>query len=152
MTLIGTSLLSGAIGILVPKAHKKYVRLLTGLCLLCVMATPVMSLTRDGLSFLENRENIQQELLSNYDEIYNQTLQKADASYLSSLIKSHICQEFSLKNDDISVTVSFEDKENQSVLKRTTVLLGGAAIIQDPYRIVEVVENLTGAPCSVVYR
>ena len=151
MTLIGTSLLAGAVGILVPKAHKKYLRLLTGLCLLCVMAEPMMTLAQDGLPFLENGENVQEEVLSNYDEIYNQTLLHADASYLSSFIKTHICQEISAKDDDVSVTVSFEEQEGKSVLKRTTVLLRGSAVVQDPYGIVEAVENLTGAPCSIVY-
>ena len=151
MTLIGTSLLSGAVGILVPRAHKKYLRLLTGLCLLCVMAQPMMALAHDGLSFLESGESTEEEILSNYDEIYHKTLLKTDASYLSSFIESHICKELGIKNDDISVVVSFEEKGAQIVLKRTTVLLGGSAVTQDPYAIVETVEDLTGAPCSVVY-
>ena len=151
MTLIGTSLLSGAVGVLVPRAHKKYLRLLTGLCLLCVMAEPMMTLAQDGLSFFDNGDGAQEEALSNYDEIYNRTLETADASYLASFIKTHICQEFSIKNDDVSVTVSFEKKDAQSVLERTKVLLGGSAVVQDPYLIVEAVENLTGAPCSIVY-
>ena len=151
MTLVGVSLLSGVVGILVPKGHKKYLRLLTGLCLLCVMADPLVALAEEGASALEQSLSDQEDLLSDYDEIYNKALQEADASYLASFIKIHLCQTIPIDQDDISVTAFLESDGEGSVLKRTTVILHAGAVAKDPHAIVEEVESLTRAPCVIVY-
>ena len=151
MTLVGVSLFSGALGILSPKGHKKYLRLLTGLCLLCVMARPMTTLAEEGLALWEDLSLSEDSLLSDYDEIYNNALQAADAAYLAQYLKAHLCQRISLEDDDISVSVSFGEESGENVLKRTTVILHAGAVTSDPHAIVEEVESLTRAPCVIVY-
>lgn len=151
MTLVGVSLLSGALFVLCPKGHKKYLRLLTGLCLLSVMAGPLLSLADDGLSGLAEGLVPEEDALSNYDEIYNQTLLQADAAYLEELIEKQIEKSFSMDRESFFVTVSLVIEENKAVMKKTTVVLHGSAVAADPYPIIEKVEQMTEAPCVIVY-
>lgn len=150
LTLIGVSLLAGILSILTPKAHKKYVRLLTGMCLLAVLVVPLRTLADEGLSLWQDGGG-SEDWMSNYDEIYNQALMRADADCLEEWLSNMIYNKISMDRSQFSVTVSLKQNDNQWVMEKTTVLLSHSAVATDPYPIIDLIESATHAPCVIVY-
>ena len=151
MGLIGVSLLSGSLALLCPSRHKKYFRLLCGLCLLAAMAGPMAELAHDGIPALTDGLLSEEELMSDYDEIYKESLAQADADYLESFLKTQLVNEFLLKDEELSVCVSLEHAEDTFMLKKTTLILRGSAVTADPHAMAERIRELSGAPCEIVY-
>lgn len=149
MGLIGISLLSGAVGMLVPRVHRGHVRLLTGLCVLCLIGGGLASLSEGASLFGEEWRS--EELYENYDEIYNETLQKADTSYLEEILTSHILQSFSADREELSLAVELTTEDDEMKVKKTTVVLRDKAHALDPHALIDELVRLTDAPCTVIY-
>ena len=152
MTLLGASLLTGILGTLCPKGHKKHLRLLCGLCMIDMLISPLPSYLENAeQNLLELGEETGGEAEDVYDEIYYQALSNANVWQIEKMTKRLIIQEFSLSSDDLSVSVFISDEEDRILLKNATVSLSGKAILTDPREIVRVVEEYLGCPCNVVY-
>ena len=148
--LIGISLLSGALGMLVPRGHRGHVRLLSGLCMLCLIGGALTSLS-EGASLWTEGMLDEEALYENYDEIYNETLQKADAAYLEEILTAHVLQSFDTDRESLSLAVEMTMEGEEMKVKKTTVILRGNAHALDPHAMIDELVRLTDAPCTVIY-
>ena len=153
MTLLGASLLTGILGSLCPKVHKKHLRLLCGICMIAMLISPLPSYLKHAEQRLwELGEEAGGNAEENYDEIYDQALSTACVWQIENVTKSLLIQEFSLSSDDLSVSVFMTEEDGRILLKNTTISVTGKAILIDPREIVRVTEEYLGCPCNVVYK
>ena len=152
MILLGTSLLTGMLGVICPRKHQKYLRVLCGFCVIAVLVSPLpryLATLDDRLSSVE--EVGDEESVKKYNEIYHEALLEANQTQLEAWLQSHFINEFSLESKDLSVTVILtEGRENVSV-KKTIVCLSGRAIFVDPAPMISFVEDTLFCPCEIVY-
>lgn len=152
MSLLGASLLTGVLGTVWPTAHKKYLRLLSGICMIAILIAPLPS-------YLENAESLVTTWDENgnggsevaYDEIYYQSITAANAYQIEENTKNILIERFSFDEDDILVTVMIAEEEGRFLLKKAIVSLSGKAILTDPRRIAECVEELLECECEIAY-
>ena len=153
MMLIGASLLTGILGTLCPKKHQKHLRLLSGLCMIALLISPLPSYLEKADDLIGNlQENAKTDVENAYDEIYHQTLSEAHAKQVEEITKKHIIQTFSTNNEDISVSVEMTKDGEIVLLKKAMVAIGGSAIKIDPREIRNCVESFLNCPCEIVYR
>lgn len=153
MTLSAVALLGAVIGMLSPEGDiKKYVRLVSALCLLSALASPVRSLVStlaegdwfDGeeLGFSEQSEA--------YEEIFKGALQNGSASVASEALTAELIKQFELPDGSLTATVILADGD-ACELALVRVTLGAEAIFADPTAIIEYVNEAIGCPCEIVY-
>ena len=87
-----------------------------------------------------------------YEEIYHQTILEVNEKQISETTKNRIVQEFSIRSEDVSVSVVLEKEQESVLLKKAIVSIGGSAITMDPREIRACVENFLNCPCEIVYR
>ena len=151
MTLLGASLLTGILGSLCPKGHKKHLRLLCGLCMIALLISPLPSyLEHAEENWLALDEETGENAEDIYDEIYHQALSDANVLQIEKTTKNLIIQEFSIPSEDFSISVFVANEDGLVLLKNATISLSGKAILTDPREIVRVVEEYLGCPCNVV--
>lgn len=152
MTLISVSLLSGIVGMISPEGDtKKYVRLVSLLCLLCAMVGPALSLFGDSELSLDGLLGESKEETVNYDEIYNNTLIYGGERQAEETIHSSIVKEFDLPADSLEIRVRTESKNDTEPLVEVTVILRNQAIFADPKKIVAQIESMMDCRCTVFY-
>ena len=156
MTLMAVALLGSMIGMLAPNGDlKKYLHLACGICLLCVLAAPVLSLLKNGIPSLDFLWEEQKHPSTNYDEIYQNSLHDGNWENAKNVIKNQILEEFSLPSDSLAVQVVIESKndiENASyTMKEIRLTLSGEAIFVDPSELSEFVNRTYSCPCVVLY-
>jgi len=153
MMLIGASLLTGILGTLCPKKQQGYLRLLSGLCMIALLVSPLPSYLSEADALLgEWEEKTEGESENTYEEIYHQTLSAVNAREIEETTKNIINQRFSTKNEDVSVVVELAVENENILLKKATVGIGGSAIAIDPRDIRACVESFLDCPCEIVYR
>lgn len=141
-TLAGVSVLVALVCAIVPEQLLSHVRLLCGLCIVCFLCTPIMSLVgtlSQGELELPDAWIEQQEPQQGQEELSQRML----TEQLQLLLE----QEFSLTREVCSIRCMW--KENGQ-LQQVTLILSGKAIWQDPSPIKEYVQQLLGCPCTVV--
>lgn len=154
ITVMAVSLVGGVIIALAPKGNStRYVRMLCGLCTVCCVAFPVVSLAQNGfdkeglLSMLdyESREK------EYYEEIYNKNLIGAELENAEMTLKSEIIKELSLQNDSLNVNIITENKSDEICIDSVEVIIYPSGLSADPREIEEYVEERIGCPCSFFY-
>ncbi len=152
MMLVGASLLTGMLGVICPRKHQKYLRLLCGFCMIAILVAPLptcFDALGDRLSSVEGE--IGEEDAKNYEEIYHKALGDANQKQLESWLQTRFVQTYSLDQEDLSVSVVLtQEGENVSV-KKTIVFLSGGAILVDPGEMISFVEETLSCPCEIVY-
>ena len=152
MTLLGASLLTGILGTLCPEKHKKHLRLLCGLCTIALLIAPLSSyLSEIEWKLPELEENGGEHEENIYDEIYHQTLSKVNIQKAENSTKNLIIQLFSLKNEDVFVSLDIAEENGNALVKKATVQVSGKAVLVDPREIKKYVEELLKCPCEIVY-
>lgn len=153
MTLVGVSLITGIVGMLCPKIHQKYLRLLCGFCVIAAMVAPLPSyLAEADASLLGIYDENGNEKETVYEEIYQETLLNADADRIEYYVKTLLISEFSVESDRISVSVELSQEENTVAIKNIMVALSGSAVLEDPHQITYYLESMLHCPCEIVYR
>ena len=153
MALIGVSLLGGIVRMLAPEGDLgKYLRLTVGLCLLCAMLQPLFGILADGEEFAWDGwlEETEYET-PNYDEIYNQALQRGAKKEAEEFIKTEIYREFSFSEESAEVEAVFLSENEIISLSEVRVLLRGEGVLTDPREIIAFVRAEWDCPCVVVY-
>lgn len=151
--LLSTCLFCGFFGLIAPNgALGKYLRLLGGICVLCVMLSPLSTYlqsweTEDLLSGLLGSD----EQESEFDEIYNKALAEAGCDQLEEYWKERLCGELSLRKEQVSVQVALEEDESGYRPSQVWVTLSGSAILADPALITATVEKVMECPCVILY-
>ena len=153
MTLLGASLIAGIVGVLCPKKHKKYLRLVCGFCVIAAMVAPLPSyLEAFELSGLDEYWEEGNGETMTYEEIYHQTLLHANTEEVERQIQTLLSTEFSIPIDTLAVSVELANGENTVALKNVTVAVSGIAILTDPREISGYVESVLHCPCEIIYK
>ncbi len=156
ITLMAVAILVGVVGMLTPDGNlAKYVRFAGMLCLLCALASPivtVLSALTDGDGFAEEiLGDIGEKEEERYDEIYNNTLMDGSAKYAEEVMKSELTQQFSLPKDSLSVSVELVMENELYQIERVMVVLGEQAVFVDPRQVISFVNERWNCTCTVVY-
>lgn len=158
ITLISVSIVCGIVHILTPAGVgdgiRKHVKLISSLCVLCIMIAPIGGFIQS----LENSEfNILGEygesntLEDRYDKIYNDMISVYSAEQISKKCEEILRERFSLKEDDVKVMIYFSEEENEPVISKSAVILYTGAIGKDPREISECVSELIKCECEIIY-
>ena len=151
MTLVVSSLVMGVVGALCPNGHKKYLRLLCGLCMIALLVSPIPSYLESAEIFSESAWGDDEEGESSYEEIYHNTILTSHIKQAEESMESMIAQEFSLRSEEISISILYENIDEKCLLKKAIVSLSGSAILQEPREMIEYVEARLNCPCEIVY-
>lgn len=81
------------------------------------------------------------------DGVIRDTLNTLGAEEAAAFIKETLCDEFGIKESNISVTVVTDAAAEQFTIRSVTVKLSGIAVTVDPSKIEARVEELTVAEC-----
>ena len=153
LLLLGVSLLSGIVSILAPDGKlKRYIRLLTGLVVLCILIRPALSLLKsveNGISGAEGSGR--EESASVYDDIYNNNLKEAGEREVSERLKNKIIENFDIKEESIDVKTKFVLENDRYRVSTVWLTIRKGAISTDPRKLVEYVEKLLDCQCVIVY-
>ena len=158
IVLIGSVLVCSLAVMLTPEGEKgigQYVKLAAGLCVLCVLISPLTSFISslsaiiDQNRFFEDGENE----LEGFDKIYNESLLDASSEEIAKGLESMLCREFGFKNDKIDVYVELCEGEDGYLPKCVTVMLWQSAetLFADPHKIIEYVNSLLDCRCEIIY-
>ena len=151
--LVAVALFGGLIRMLSPEGGvQKYLRLTVALCLVCAIVQPLVGGVLDGgnLSLSEWLAEVEEQE-TDYDEIYNQSLQNRTEAQALEMIKARIYRELSLTEESATVDAEFLSENGIVQLKSVQVTLLGKGVLLDPREIVSLVNTAWGCPCSVIY-
>lgn len=153
LILLGVSLLSGIVSILAPDGKlKRYIRLLTGLVVLCVLIRPALSLLKSaGDGIFDTGEAGREESVSAYDDIYNNNLKEAGEREVAKRLKDKIIKEFDVGEESIDVKAEFVSENDRYRVSTVWLTIRKGAVSTDPRKLVEYVENLLDCQCVIVY-
>ncbi len=152
-TLLGVMVLSVVINMICHDGNlKKYVRLLSTLCVLCVLAAPLISLASEGgLDGGALWEELVETPSEDYDEIYHQALLNGSADYLESTLKSEMASSFSLASESFDVEAQFVSENDTYKLDEIRITLRDSAIFADPKQMISYVNEQLECDCVIIY-
>ena len=146
--LLCASLLITLIGILAPAASAAHMRLICGLCFLCMLAAPLPSLIRSLSSLSTDWKNgMEQDLNDQYRDQTQQALEGASKTYFAQTLTTLLEERFSIPTGEVRCTVLWSGEDDTPKPQRITVILSGSAIWKDPAEIEETVTSLLGCEC-----
>ena len=130
---------------------RRAVRLLTALCLLCLMIAPLHGM-RDEIGTFDlgalvqgmegdGREELEQ-LMEEKLSVVTCEQWKADLRYM-------LCEQFGIDGEDYTLTVDWEEENNTVTVHGVWIELRGKAVLCDPRTIEAAVENAWQCPCTV---
>ena len=148
LSLFAASLVIALVGILSPNGSGGYLKLISALFFLCVLAAPLPKLL-DSLPDLMGEitgATEKEELEEDYRQQANAALEGASKTYFAQTLTELLEQQFSIPSGEVRCTVLWEDAEELRP-KQVTVILSGSAIWKNPDHIEQAVEELLGCEC-----
>jgi predicted PurR-regulated permease PerM len=132
----------------------RHIKLMTGLCLLAALLTPVLSLLRQGTNipslleealdeWLSEKEQAEAEMSDRWQEQYEQM----DTSMAADMIRSMLAQHFSVADTDIAVTVVLG--EDGASIGHLRIALTGRAIWLNTHELEIYIEDTFGCACTI---
>ena len=117
IVLIGSVLVCSLAVMLSPEGEKgmaQYVKLAAGLCVLCVLISPLTSFVSSISELIEQNRSFDgtDNSLDNFEKIYNESLLDASGEEIANALESMLCREFGFKNDEIDVYVELCEGED----------------------------------------
>ncbi len=134
---------------------KKHIRLISSICLLCVLIEPAAELI-DGIR--DMGENIfgsiadsENELYERYDSIYEDYLDGKYGENIGQAVKDALYEKFGIKNENcrISTEFSYSEEYGVKVPRKITVVLRKSAVLTDPLAVKDFVSELFGCEAEV---
>ena len=149
LSIVLASILGGICEELLHGSLKRYLRWVTGICVLAVIVLPVTDLAR-GLSEWVSSDVMDEiigetEAREDYAEIMNAQLQDFGVRESERVLATAIAERFSIDSTMLKVTLSGENGQY-----RVVVCLSGSAIWQNPYLIEIYVNETFALPCDVI--
>ena len=155
LKLIGISCVISAVCMITPQKGRKYTKLVCTLSLLCVILSPladnsIWELT-ENISLGGIQDNEADEAESIYEEIYNNTVSRANEDKISVYLKELMVKDIGLSVEDFDVDVTTATDKGYIEISEVRVVLRGSAVTQDPHKIITYLEDMLGCECNVVY-
>ncbi len=158
LTLVGACLFCGLAEILSPDGNsgeiKKHIRLISSLCVLCIMAAPAVSFARqlreyniNDIIFVFDGDEYE----NKYDEICNESITAYTAQELEGRCGELISEKLGLSSESFDITVDADCAGESITVSSASVTLYPEAITQNPREISSLVENLLGCECEIIY-
>ena len=152
ITLISVALLNGALSMLAPEGEmRKYVKLLGSLCLVCAIASPIFSAIKaeggglDGL-FPDIPENE-----SRYEDVYGEALAKGAEETLEKILKERAISDLNIKEGEIDFDISLERVDGEYRVCSAYAYIRDGGIFVDPRSVNDMVNELCGCACNIIY-
>ncbi len=150
--IIGAAAVIGVMESILPKGGKtkQYMKLITALCLLCLVIKPVGSfldalpdLLAEGFEELSEGTAARDE----YEAILAGEIEEAVRDQLCGAITGELSTRFSVSNCEVGVALSRED--GALTVRRVVITLMGKDIFKNPYEIEEYFGALLDCECIV---
>ncbi len=151
-TVIGVAVICSICALISPDGGAPYVKLVGGLCVLCVLISPLSSIIENTVDHIED-ENFFEDMygdasvFENVEDIFDKALADASEGEIESGLKSLICRTFELREEDVEVYVALDEGS----LSDASVCLAGRAVFADPHEIIKYVEEMLSCRCEIVY-
>jgi hypothetical protein len=148
------SIASGIVLILVPEGTrqglKKHLKLITSLCLICILISPMAKLMETISSFDGGDINgifgtdTEGELYDKYNEIYQNYLDGGYGENIGEAVKEALYKRFGIAKENARVLTEFSDKNGDGVRepRKITIVLSGSAIVKEPDSIKKFVSEV----------
>ena len=132
----------------------RHIKLMTGLCLLCVLATPIVSLLRAGADLPARLEAalsdwlaIREEADRDFSDLFREEWEQMDLSLASQTVVGMLREKFDIADGDVSVEVLLD--EEQTRISCVRVALSGRAIWQNTHEIEAFIGETLGCECII---
>lgn len=151
--IVGAAAVIGIMESILPKGGKTgaYMKLITSLCLLCLVVKPAGAVLRDLPDLLAGKAEAFLSASEAEEEAYRTILdgqiEATVRAQLQAAILTELEQEFSVENCDVGVVL--EKGEDGWQVVRVAVNLTGRDVFRDPYAIEAHVGSLLDCDCTV---
>lgn len=145
----------GIVEVLAPDSNglKKYVKLISSLCVLAVIAMPageILASFGEGeiglFEFVEKGEREEE-----YMEVFLNSVNSHNSEYLSLELTKMAEKEFGLREGGIAVEVLLGRVGDSACVEKSVVKIFPSAISEDPRKIAEYIEKITNCKCEIIY-
>ena len=131
-----------------------HVKLMSALCVLCVMIAPVSSLLQKGVALPELLEERTQQWLDSlqareedYEQRWQEEGERLDIDLAGRTVAQMICQRFSLQESDCQVEIT--PNESKTGISEVRVALSGRAKWTNTHQIQQYLEQTLGCSSTI---
>lgn len=155
INILTLSLACGLLDMLTPAGEReglrRGVRLLAGLCLLCVMIRPLTELSDavEGIDLGSWARGLEREAETEYERLMEEKLTAVSQAQLREELLTMLSEQFDIGREDCTLTVEFDDAAQTLTVRRVWIALHGKAVLRDPRAIETAVEGVLGCECTV---
>ena len=157
VSIIWVSVIVGLAEIISPhiSGTQKYIKMIGALCVLCVVAAPLLNignLSEDFSEDLKNNllEDQNADSYERYQELLNNYLNGYSANALKEEIQSLLKDNFDIPTEESEIKLFTEKKEEAISLQKVQIILSGKSIFKNPYNIENYIGNLLNCTCEVL--
>ncbi len=154
MGIVGAAAVIGVMEGLLPAGGKNriYMRLVTGLCLLCLVVRPLSTVAEALPSFFHNAVGEltaeDEDRRAEYGAILEGEITEAVREQLRAAVERELAERFDVTRCEVGVSLC--RAEGELKVERAVITLLGKDIFKDPYTIEAHFGELLGAECVVV--
>ena len=150
--IIGAAAVIGVMESILPKSGRtrQYVRLITALCLLCLVVKPIGSfleslpaLLEDGMAGITEGVGVRDE----YETILSGQIEAVVRDELCAAVREELSARFSIESCEAGATLTRTD--GVLSVSRVVITLFGKDVFKNPYAIEEYFSDLLGCECIV---
>ena len=153
ISIVAVSVFCGVVDILSPQNDmRKYLRLLCGICVLCIITEPLTSVFKNFGGLLEGLAETDIEISqTDYTKIFEDNLRRGAADEVARCVKDRISVKMNISDDKFDVSVVLDEKEGSYGAIRATVRIFPSGLALDAKQIADMVGNILDCPCTVIY-
>ncbi len=155
ISLVLISVACGIVDMLSPREDiGKYIRFLCGICIFCILISPVRNFLRSLGGVAELLDSSLGEIRNTeeyYENIFKDSLRNGTAEDASMLVKSKIASDMKINKDSFDVEVYLAEDSSGYYIKSAVVKIYQNGIFIDASAVVEYLEKTLDASCVVVY-
>lgn len=151
-SMLAASLAVSLISILLPEGGiAKHTKLITALFLICILVSPIKSLTGTLRALANGEHSLPEWSIPNREETENEmqsALDSASKTYFTQSLTQMLEKNFSIPAGEIRCSVQWEETDKEARPVHVTVILSGSAIWKNAREIEAYVEELLGCECA----
>lgn len=155
MSIMVVSLLGSVILSLSPRSGSgSTLRFLCGLCAVCTVTMPVISLFKGGNVLSDSvgdifvAENVNYGF---YDEIYNEAFKNADALNVETTLKNRISQEFNAGYEDFDLNFVLSQNSDEKYTNTIELLIYPSGMYIDPHSVENYIKEIFDCEFTTIY-